>query len=438
MIMKLIGYRIMVKGLKFQTKILDLLKLFIQELIMGSLIRKLVIALVTILLFSFYQNPTLAQVGITFNFENPVYSNVGGMEYFDFDITARASENSQFKIAQIYVDYNTLGFGSSLVSNGRVSITEGELLNDVSIGTFGNGGYGDYSVSVQDNTSSRLAIQNFYSRSIFGSYLGRGYELTNTLGTTSKVYVHVKLTILDATGYSGLSFNSQISQWDLQNYYFTTPFTDNQTIYAPVDVTATLNTPIGDPLPVELISFVGKVKDKDVLLSWKTATEINNYGFNIERKDISKQNLQNDFHTISFIAGNGNSNSPKEYSYIDHDLQSGIYAYRLKQIDSDGQFEYSPVINVEISAPVEYELSQNYPNPFNPSTTIKFTIPEAGLVKLSVLNLLGQEIKTIVDEHRQAGIYNEKFDATELNSGVYFYELKVNHFIQTKKMLFLK
>ena len=138
------------------------------------------------------------------------------------------------------------------------------------------------------------------------------------------------------------------------------------------------------------------------------------------------------------MAGNGNSNSPKEYSYIDKDLQSGSYAYRLKQIDNDGQFEYSPVVNVEILLPVEYELSQNYPNPFNPSTTIKFTIPEAGLVKLSVFNLLGQEIKSLVDEQRQPGTYTQKFDATELNSGVYFYELRVNDFIQTKKMQFLK
>lgn len=405
---------------------------------MSSLIRTLLIALVYVLFIPFYQNPILAQVGIAFSFENPVYSNVGGVEYFDFDITARASENSQFKIAQIYIDYNTAGFGSSLVSNGRISITEGELLNDVYVGTFGNGGFGDYSVSVQDNTSSRFAIQNFFSRSIFGSYLGRGYELTNTLGTTLKVYVHVKITIFDATEYSGLSFNTQVSQWDIQDYYYTTPFTDNQTIYAPVDETATLNTPIGNPLPVELVSFVGKIKDKNVVLSWKTATEINNYGFDIERKDISKLKSQSDYHKISFMAGNGNSNSPKEYCYIDKDLQSGSYAYRLKQIDNDGQFEYSPVVNVEILLPVEYELSQNYPNPFNPSTTIKFTIPEAGLVKLSVFNLLGQEIKSLVDEQRQPGTYTQKFDATELNSGVYFYELRVNDFIQTKKMQFLK
>jgi hypothetical protein len=283
-----------------------------------------------------------------------------------------------------------------------------------------------------------LAIQNFFSRSIFGSYLGRGYELTNTLGTTPQIYVHVKLTILDATGYSGISFNTQVSQWDIQDYYYTTPLTDNQNIYAPVDETATLNTPIGNPFPVELVSFNARLIEKNVFLNWKTATEINNYGFDIERKEISKSNLLGDFQKISFITGNGNSNSPKEYSYIDKDVLSGTYLYRLKQIDNDGQYEYSPVVNIEIAAPAEYNLSQNYPNPFNPSTAIKFNLPEDGLVKLSVFNILGQEIKTLVNEQREAGTYIENFDAAELNSGVYFYELRVNNFVQTKKMQYLK
>lgn len=403
---------------------------------MSTLIRKLLFALGIILLV--YQYSTFAQVGITFSFENPVYSNVGGIEYFDFDITARASEDSQFKIAQIYINYSTSGFGTSLVSNNRVTVTKGQLLNNKVVFEGSEIGIGTYTYSVHDNTPTTLAIQNFFNYSISENFLGRGYELTNTLGTTPQVYVHVKFTIVDGTGYSGLSFNTQVSQWDIQDYYYTTPLTDNQTIYAPVDETAILNTPIGNPVPVELVSFNARLIEKNVFLNWKTATEINNYGFDVERKDIINSNLMNDFQKISFISGHGNSNSPKEYSYTDKDVQSGTYLYRLKQIDNDGQYEYSPVVNVEISVPAEYELSQNYPNPFNPSTTIKFTIPEAGLVKLSVLNLLGQEIKTIVDEHRQAGIYNEKFDATELNSGVYFYELIVNDFIQTKKMLFLK
>lgn len=403
---------------------------------MSSLIRKLLIAFVFALLVSFFQNPTFAQVGITFNFENPVYSNVGGVEYFDFDITARASENSQFKIAQIYINYNTAGFGSGLVANGNVSISNGPLLNSTFVGAPPNFGAGTYTATVVDNTAEILAIQNIFSTYTSGTYLGKGYELTNTLSTTPQVYVHLKMIVFDATQYSGLSFNTQISQWDIQDYYYTTPFTDNQTIYVPVDETATLNTPIGNPFPVELVSFNARLIEKNVFLNWKTATEINNYGFEIERK--TEDAGSETWEKIVFINGNGNSNSPKEYSYIDKDLQGGNYYYRLKQIDNDGQFEYSPVVNVEVAAPMKYELTQNYPNPFNPSTNIKFTIPEAGLVKLSVFNLLGQEIKTLVDEQRQPGTYTQKFDATELNSGVYFYELRVNDFIQTKKMQFLK
>jgi hypothetical protein len=375
-------------------------------------------------------------VGITFSFENPVYSNVAGLEYFDFDITARASENSQFKIAQIYINYSTAGFGSNLVANNKVTVTKGQLLNNKTVFEGSEVGIGTYTYSVTDNSPTILGIQNFFNYATSENFLGRGYELTNTLGTTPKVYVHVKLTILDATEYSGLSFNTQVSQWDIQDYYYTTPFTDDQTIYAPVDETATLNTPIGNPLPVELISFNAKSKNNDVLLNWATATEVNNYGFEIERK---AQDARSEiWQKIGFINGNGNSNSPKEYSYIDADVQSGSYSYRLKQIDNDGQFEYSPEVFVKVDVPQDYNLAQNFPNPFNPSTTINFTIPEDGLVKLSVYNLLGQEIRTLVEEQRQAGRYSEKFDADELNSGVYFYELRINDFVQTKKMQFLK
>jgi hypothetical protein len=102
------------------------------------------------------------------------------------------------------------------------------------------------------------------------------------------------------------------------------------------------------------------------------------------------------------------------------------------------RFEYSPEVFVKVDVPQDYNLAQNFPNPFNPSTTINFTIPEDGLVKLSVYNLLGQEIRTLVNEQRQAGTYSEIFEAGEFNSGVYFYELRINDFAQTKKMQFLK
>ena len=94
----------------------------------------------------------------------------------------------------------------------------------------------------------------------------------------------------------------------------------------------------------------------------------------------------------------------------------------------------------EISSitPDDYTLSQNFPNPFNPSTTISFTIPENGLVTLKVYNILGSEVTTLVNQDLSAGSYNYNFEASNLASGIYFYELKVGNFAQIKKMNLLK
>ncbi len=169
------------------------------------------------------------------------------------------------------------------------------------------------------------------------------------------------------------------------------------------------------PLPVELTSFSYSIFDNAINLEWQTATEINNYGFEIERQ-ILKQ-VQNDsevWEKVGFAEGHGNSNSPKEYSFIDQSVQNGKYSYRLKQIDFDGQFEYSDEIEIEVNfLPTEFALFQNYPNPFNPTTTIKYSIPtvETGHapslqlnVTLKVYDILGNEIATLVNEKNQPEI----------------------------------
>jgi hypothetical protein len=191
---------------------------------------------------------------------------------------------------------------------------------------------------------------------------------------------------------------------------------------------------LDNPLPVELTSFAAKKFDEDkVKLNWRTQTEVNNYGFNVERKANSGQ-----WEKVGFVNGNGNSNSPKEYSYIDNNLFGGSkFFYRLKQVDNDGQFEYSDLVKVEV-IPNKFGLSQNYPNPFNPGTTIRFSIPEAGNVKLNVFNSLGEEVANLADEFREAGIYNINFDAKNLSSGMYIYRIEAGNFVQTRKMTLLK
>lgn len=185
-------------------------------------------------------------------------------------------------------------------------------------------------------------------------------------------------------------------------------------------------------IPVELISFKASVFDGAVELNWMTATETNNSGFEIQRSSGG------DFESIDFVDGNGTTAEPNSYSYIDRDVPVGTFTYRLKQIDFDGSFEYSQIVEVTIPAPVAFALEQNYPNPFNPSTRIKFAIPEESDVRMSVYNTLGQEVAEIFSTRLREGFHEVDFDAGSLTSGIYFYRLESDKFVDVKKMIIIK
>jgi len=193
-------------------------------------------------------------------------------------------------------------------------------------------------------------------------------------------------------------------------------------------------------LPVELTSFSGKVVNGKVNLNWNTATEINNYGFEVERaKAVSgSQNVQ--FAKVGFVEGNGNSNSPKSYSFSDANVTAGKYIYRLKQIDTDGQFEYSQEVEVSVQNLINgYVLEQNYPNPFNPSTSIKFGFQNDTRAEVKVYNVIGAEVATLFNGMADAGrIYEVTFDASGLASGTYFYKLVTPDKTDVRKMILMK
>jgi hypothetical protein len=186
-----------------------------------------------------------------------------------------------------------------------------------------------------------------------------------------------------------------------------------------------------DPLPIELSTFTASVTKSNINLIWQTVTEIKNYGFEIQRKtDIS------DWGKIGFVQGSGNSNSPKNYSFIDKEVNSGEYYYRLKQIDKDGNFEFSKVVEANLGNPQSYELNQNYPNPFNPTTIITYQIPQNSFVILQVFNILGRRVATLVNEEKAAGNYSVEFSANNYNltSGIYFYSIKAGNFSSVKNI----
>jgi len=190
-------------------------------------------------------------------------------------------------------------------------------------------------------------------------------------------------------------------------------------------------------VPVELASFAAIPVSNDVELNWVTSTEINNQGFEIERALSTTTNTK-EWEKIGYVAGFGTTTEIKTYSFTDTRLNNGTYSYRLKQIDFDGSFTYSDEVNVEITVPTVYTLEQNYPNPFNPTTTIRYSIPEDGFVKLAVYNLLGEEVTSLVNGVQQAGVYDVQFDASNLASDVYIYKLEAPGFISQKKLILMK
>jgi hypothetical protein len=188
-------------------------------------------------------------------------------------------------------------------------------------------------------------------------------------------------------------------------------------------------------LPVELTSFSGRVTKEGTNLAWNTATEVNNTGFDVERS-LDKNNWQK----IAFVNGSGNSNSPKDYSYTDNYSYNGICYYRLKQIDTDGKYTYSKIIEIKGASNVaDFNLAQNYPNPFNPCTNINFSLNESGKAKLTVYDILGKERAVLFNGNVEAGKnYNVSFNGSNLESGVYFYKLTSGSVTSVKKMMLVK
>lgn len=187
-------------------------------------------------------------------------------------------------------------------------------------------------------------------------------------------------------------------------------------------------------VPVELTSFTAIIGENDVTLNWTTATELNNQGFEIERKPSGYE-----FEKIGYVPGYGTTTEPKTYSFIDENVTAGLYKYRLKQIDFGGTLAYSEEVAVEIDfTPNEFALFQNYPNPFNPTTKIEYSIAASGLVTIEVYNSIGEKVSELVNRELDAGNYEVDFDGRGLSSGIYYYKISSGSFTDIKKMVLLK
>ncbi len=248
----------------------------------------------------------------------------------------------------------------------------------------------------------------------------------------------------------------------IDSYTYGTEGNDNQSLARDPDITGDFvehttiqsNSVLFSPgksntdnseLPVQLVSFSGTKQGSRTILKWKTATEVDNYGFDIQRAVVETHgNASLQWTKIGFVKGAGTSNSPHYYSFTDNNFDTHIdQKYRLKQINTDGKFSFSNVVQIKSKTQTQYSLENNYPNPFNPTTTIYFSIPKKSFVILKVYNSLGEKVKTLKDAEMKKGEHKIKFSADGLASGVYYYRLFAKStngkkYSSAKEMILLK
>lgn len=186
-------------------------------------------------------------------------------------------------------------------------------------------------------------------------------------------------------------------------------------------------------VPVEMSFFTVEVNSTGdyVNLKWETVSELNNKGFDIERKVGNF-----DFETVGFVEGRGTSTEKSIYTFVDNFNNTGFSGkvlYRLKQIDFDGTFSYSGTISVDVDLIAKgYFIEQNFPNPFNPETSVRFNIPEESNVSIQVVNSLGEVVAELVNDIKSSGIHSQVWNAANVASGIYFIRIKAQSLVSNK------
>lgn len=308
---------------------------------------------------------------------------------------------------------NVGGLGAVLTSTQNLGVTTVERFHSVRTGNGNQSIMRSYNISPANNTGLNAALKFFYDESEIGSVFESTLKLFKSPNGLANNWFYVG-GITD-------SVNNNVTFTGIDNFAYWTVASDQH------------------PIPVELTSFSAVIKDNIIALSWKTATETQNKGWNIERRTVTENKPASEWTTAGFVNGAGTSSDRNEYSFSDKGLNNGLYEYRLKQIDFDGTFEYSQTIEVELNTiPVEFALNQNFPNPFNPETVIKFALPVNSLVNISVYNAIGEKISELLDAQMEKGNHQITFNASNLPSGLYFYRMTAGNVVFTKKMVVLK
>ncbi len=358
---------------------------------------------------------------------------------------------------------------SSFTVNGEIILGRDIDLNGntITLGSIGNLNEGSYRFYGSSGTITTTRTLNNISAQNVG---GLGVTITTTadMGSTTITRGHTtqgsnssisRYYDITPTTNSGLnatlefSYNDNEMNWNVESDLKLFKSTNGGTNWS-VQNSSTVNTTnntitltgidgfsrwtaanYNSPMPVELFSFTSNISERNVKLTWQTCKEINNKGFEIERKCSESGWIK-----IGYVNGKGVSNEVTNYSYNDIKLNTGKYNYRLKQIDFNGNYAYHNLNGViEIGIPSKFSLSQNYPNPFNPITKIDFELPVESKINIKIFDITGQEVLNVINnETRSVGYYSLVIDGSRLSSGVYFYNLTAGTYSETKKMILLK
>lgn len=261
-------------------------------------------------------------------------------------------------------------------------------------------------------------------------------ETIQSYGIYRAIHVDSNYTLINTVAHPETTYLDDTTQWE-QHYYYAATSIDDSGIES--NFSNIVDTSLTQSSPVELSLFSGYCRINDVIIKWSTATESDNYGFEIQR---SRNNFTNP-QTIKFIRGGGTCAIPRYYEFIDRNLKAGTYYYRLKQIDFDGDYEFSDIIEVSVQKPVEFLLNQNYPNPFNATTRISYSLKKGGPVELVIFEVNGKEVNRLVDKYHEPGVYHVTWDGTNnqgipVASGRFYYKIKSPSGTKFRRMILLK
>jgi len=335
--------------------------------------------------------------------------------------------------------------GTDLTEDRTLATLNADLVYDSSMIRFVN--YSDWLPGISSENGYIRNITNNYNsewltNSVRISIAGFNVNKDNSnsvkgfdIQTSYSSIVRLHFIILDVSKFLTITVKSLTNQTGLFNYLHNNPNTfdiNDITLSEPINLVDT-------PLPVEILNFTNRISGYNVKLNWTTSTETNNKGFQIERMNVA----EGIWKVIGFVEGAGNSGVEKTYEFNDMKLNTGRYKYRMKQIDFNGNYNYLNLNGeIVITLPKKFNLSQNYPNPFNPATKMDYELPVDCKVRLVIYDVLGREIKTIVNDYQSAGLHSIDFDAKQLASGFYYYSLKTNsngnESTITKKMMLVK